>query len=191
MGKDYDQAHALGDKYKMEHDLTYIDAYYDDLYVYAGQGTVGLEIMHQLPTVDIVLVPVGGGGGLITGIATAVKALNSKVKVIGLQTSACPAMIRSIEDDVFYDTFPIEPNICDALVGGIGKRAFDMRHESIDEMIEVNESDVFESAKSLYLTDGIIAEPSSSLFVAAIKDNLEKFHGKKNRCCCLRWQHRQ
>lgn len=174
MGSNYDEAHQLGEDYKEKHDLTYIDAYYDDLFIYAGQGTIGLEIMDQMPDVDIILVPVGGGG-LITGIATAAKAISKDVQVIGLQTSACPAMIRAIEENVFYDTFPIEPNICDALVGGIGKRAYEMRNETIDEMIEVDESAVFEAAETLYQKDGIIAEPSSCLFVAAINSNLERF----------------
>jgi len=178
MGSNYDEAHKLGENYKNEHNMTYIDAYYEDEAIYAGQGTIGLEILEAMPDVDIILVPVGGGG-MITGIATAAKAIKPEVKVVGLQTSACPAMIKAIEDNVFYDEYPIDDSICDALVGGIGKRAFDMRDSTIDLMIEVKESEIFDAAKQVILTDNIIAEPSSCLFAAAISNNKELFKGKK------------
>lgn len=178
MGKDYDEAHKLGEEYRTENSMTYIDAYYEDEAVYAGQGTIGLEIIESMADVDIILVPVGGGG-LITGIATAVKALKPDVKIVGLQTSACPAMIKAIEDNVCYDEYHIDPSICDALVGGIGKRAFDMKDETIDFMIEVDEKEIFDAAKQVILNDKIIAEPSSCLFAAAIKNNIEMFKGKK------------
>ena len=178
MGDNYDETHQMGEVYKEEHKLTYIDAYYEDEAVYAGQGTVGLEIMEAMPDVDIILVPVGGGG-LITGVGTAAKAINPNVKIIGLQTSACPAMIRAIEDDIFYEEFPIDPSLCEALVGGIGLRAFEMKDDIIDGMIEIDESQVYESTKKVINQEDIIAEPSSSLYVAAIENNMEMFKGKK------------
>lgn len=178
MGENYDEAHKLGEAYQKEHQMTYIDAYYEDLQVYAGQGTVGLEILEQLPEVDIILIPIGGGG-LITGVATAAKALKPSIKIIGMQTSACPAMIKAMEDNVFYDTYPTLPNICDALVGGIGKRAFEMMHDCIDEIIEVDEDTIYDATKQLYQVDQVVAEPSSALFVSAILSNLDKFKGKK------------
>ncbi len=177
LGKTYDEAHALGEQYRKDHDLTYIDAYYDDIDTYAGQGTAGLEIIDALKDVDEVLVPIGGGG-LITGIGVAIKSINPNVKIVGLQTSACPAMIKAIEDDVFYEEYPTEPNICDALVGGIGKRAFEMRNTAIDEIIEVQESDILEATRNVILKEHIIAEPSSSLYAAAIKANPARFEGK-------------
>lgn len=178
MGQTYDEAHDLGEQYQKENNLTYIDAYYEDLQVYAGQGTLGLEILEQAQDIDILLVPVGGGG-LITGIATAVKAISPHVKVIGMQTSACPAMIHAMRDNTFYETYPSQPNICDALVGGIGKRAFEMMYDSIDDIIEVEESNILSATRKLYKVDGVIAEPSSALFVSAIENNLSKFVGKK------------
>jgi len=178
LGEDYDDAHQLGDAYLKEHGKTYIDAYYEDEAVYAGQGTIGLEIMEDASDVDVVLVPIGGGG-LITGIGTAIKGIKSNVKIIGVQTSACPAMIRAIEDNVFYDTYPIDETICDALVGGIGKRAFEMHNEIIDMVIEVKEEDIFEATKEVILNENIIAEPSSSLYTLAIKQHKEIFKGKK------------
>lgn len=178
LGENYDEAHHLGDEYKAEHNMTYIDAYYEDEAIYAGQGTIGLEILEEMPDVDVILVPVGGGG-LITGIGTAVKAIKPDVQIIGLQTSACPAMIKAIEDNVFYDEYPIDPSICDALVGGIGKRAFEMKDQIIDDMIEIDEEAIFEATKQVVLKDGVVAEPSSSLYADAIKKNLEMFKGKK------------
>jgi len=178
LGETYDDAHILGEAYREKNNLTYIDAYYEDEFIYAGQGTIGLEIMEQLSDVDIIIVPVGGGG-LISGIGTAAKGINPDVKIIGLQTSACPAMIKAIEDNKFYDEYPTLPTVCDALVGGIGKRAFEMKDLIIDEMIEVDENSIMEATKNVVLIEGITAEPSSSLFAAAIMANLDKFKNKK------------
>ena len=78
MGKNYDEAHALGMKYIEENGMTYIDAYYDDPKIYGGQGTVAIEILDQNPDIDTIVVPIGGGG-LITGIAVAAKAIKPDI----------------------------------------------------------------------------------------------------------------
>lgn len=178
MGENYDEAHHLGEAYRLKHGMTYIDAYYEDEAIYAGQGTIGLEILEAIPDVEEILVPVGGGG-LITGIGTAAKAIKPDVRIVGLQTSACPAMINAIKDNVFYEKYPIDTSICDALVGGIGKRAFEMKDQIIDDIIEVKEEHIFESTKRVVLEEGIIAEPSSSLYAAAILADPERFAKRK------------
>ena len=95
LGKNYDEADKLGTEYILEHDMTKIDAYYDDVKIYGGQGTVGVEILEQRPDIDTIVVPIGGGG-LITGIAVAAKAIKPDIRIIGVQTEACPAMIKAL-----------------------------------------------------------------------------------------------
>lgn len=133
LGKNYDEAHSLGMKYISELGLTYIDAYYSDPEIYGGQGTVTIEIVEQNKDIDTIVVPIGGGG-LITGIAVAAKAINPAIRIIGVQTEACPAMLKSYEDNIFYEEYP---NLCDALLGGVGKLSYEMAKDYVDDFIAV------------------------------------------------------
>ncbi|MBC8449812.1 MAG: pyridoxal-phosphate dependent enzyme, partial [Chloroflexi bacterium] len=95
-GNSYDEAHHAAEDFEQLHGATYIHAYDDPLTI-AGQGTVGLEIMEDLPEAEAILVPVGGGG-LIAGIALAAKAINPHVQIIGVQPEASPAAYLSLRD---------------------------------------------------------------------------------------------
>lgn len=178
LGDNFDEAHELGEKYIEENDLTLIDAYYDDKDVYAGQGTVALEIMEQNPSIDTILVPIGGGG-LATGISVAAKSINPNVRVIGLQTEACPAMIKAIEDEVFYDYYPTDESICDALVGGVGKLAYDMANETFDDIIAVKEEYIKKAVVHLMKKEKVVAEPASAICVAAVMQEKERIAGNQ------------
>ena len=96
MGRNYDEAHALGMDFINGCGMVYIDSCYDDPKIYGGQGTVGPEILRQNPGIDTILVPIGGGG-LITGIAVAAKVVKPDVRLIGVQSEVCPAMQRALE----------------------------------------------------------------------------------------------
>ena len=177
IGQNYDEAHAQGMRYIQENHVTYIDPYYKDPAIYAGQGTIGLEILQQNPEIDTIVVPIGGGG-LITGIATAAKAIRSDIRMIGVQTEACPAMARALEDHVFYEDFPSSASLCDALIGGIGKRAYDMASQCIDDVLTVSENSIRYATAFLLQKEKIMAEPSSATVVAAIQQYPERIGGK-------------
>jgi threonine dehydratase len=136
LGKNYDEAHSLGMKNISERGLTYIDAYYSDPEIYGGQGTVAIEIVEQNKDIDIIVFPIGGGG-LITGIAVAAKAINPAIRIIGVQTDACPAMLKSYEDNIFYEEYPNEESLCDVLLGGVGKLSYEMAKDYVDDFIAV------------------------------------------------------
>ncbi|SHK32159.1 threonine ammonia-lyase [Paramaledivibacter caminithermalis] len=176
-GENYDEVHEYGMKHIKDYDMTYIDAYYNDPIVYAGQGTVALEIFEQNPNIDTILVPIGGGG-LITGISVAAKTINPDVKIIGVQTEACPAMIKALEDNVFYDTYPTKPSICEALVGGVGELAYQMARDYIDDIIEVHESFIEKAVAHIIKKEKVIAEPSSAITIAAIMQQSKKIDGR-------------
>lgn len=176
MGANYDEAHELGMNYIADHGLTFVDAYYDDPLVYAGQGTIGIELLDQNPDLDTVVVPVGGGG-LITGIAMAVKAIKPSIRVVGVQTEACPAVIASVRDGVLYKEWPSEPSICDALIGGSGKLSFELAPSLIDEWITVSEDAIGRAVSFMAKEEKYVAEAGSCTTVAAIQEHPELVGG--------------
>lgn len=173
-GDNYDEAHHFGEKYIKENSLIEIDAYYKDPDIYAGQGTVGLEILRENPQIDTILVPIGGGG-LITGVAIAAKHFNPNLKIIGVQPEACPAMLRAMEDHVFYKDYPSEPSICEALVGGVGELAFEKSYDLIDEIVLVSEEYVRKGVKHLIEKEKFVLEPSSAICVGALLQHQRRF----------------
>lgn len=178
MGENYDEAHTLGMAYIRENGLTYVDSYYDDPKIYAGQGTIGLEILEQNPEIDTIVVPIGGGG-LITGIAVAAKALKPSIRVVGVQTEACPAMLRSYAEGVFYEEYPSAPSICDALVGGIGALSYRMAKDYVDDLLTVSEASIRKAVAYMACEEKIIAEAGSCTTVAAVMEHAERIGGKQ------------
>lgn len=178
MGQNYDEAHALGMEYIRKHQMTYIDAYYDDVKIYGGQGTIAIEILKQNPEIDTIIVPIGGGG-MITGIAVAAKTLKPEIKIIGVQTEACPAMVKAYEDHVFYEEYPITGDtVCDALVGGVGKLSYEILKDYVDELLVVKEETIRKAVAFMIKDEKYIVEGGSCTTVAAVMEYPEKITGK-------------
>ncbi len=177
MGKNYDEAHTLGMEYIRQSGMTYIDAYYDDPKIYAGQGTIGVEIVKRNPDIDTIVVPIGGGA-LITGIAVAAKSLKPSVRVIGVQTEACPAMIASCADGKFYEDYPCGDSLCDALIGGVGALSYAMVKDWVDDIIAVSEDTIGKAVSFMARREKFIIEAGSCTTVAAVMDERERVGGK-------------
>jgi len=178
MGRNYDEAHALGMNYIRENGLTNIDSCHDDIKVYAGQGTVALEILEQEPEIDTIVVPIGGGG-IATGVALAAKSINPAIRVYGVQTEACPAMVASYADGVCYEEYSIGPTLCDALVGGVGALSYEMLRSLLDDILVVKEETIRKAAAFLLTEEKYVIEAGSATTLAAVWDYPEKFTGKK------------
>lgn len=178
MGADYNEAHELGMAYIEGHGLTYVDAYYDDPKIYGGQGTVAAELLEQLPEVDCIVVPVGGGG-LSTGVATWAKHVSPGIRVVGVQTEACPAMWASWRDGTFYDEYPIGETRCDATVGGVGALAYMRLHDVMDELIVVTEDEAASACAFMAREEKLVAEVASCMTVAAVRDHRERVGGTR------------
>jgi threonine dehydratase len=165
-GADYDAAHGIAEAYAREQDALYISAY-DDPVVIAGQATVGLEVLHDLPQADLLLVPVGGGG-LIAGIAITAKAINPAVRIFGVQPEASPAAYLSLRDGHAYEAYPAGPTICDGLAGGFGRVPFEVAGDLIDEVLVVPEADIRHAVAWLLAHEQLIAEGSGAIAVAPL-----------------------
>jgi threonine dehydratase len=165
-GADYDSTHAVADAYARDRGATYLSAY-DDPIVVAGQGTVGLEITEDEPDVDVLLVPVGGGG-LIAGMAVVAKALKPNVQIIGVQPEASPSAFLSLRDGHPHETFPAAPTICDGLAGGFGKVPFQIAADLIDKILIIPEADVRHAVGWLLMHEQMIVEGSGAIAVAPL-----------------------
>ncbi|MBR1829456.1 MAG: threonine/serine dehydratase [Atopobiaceae bacterium] len=170
MGNDYEDALTLGLNYIDRHELFYVDPGDRDPRVYAGCGTIGYEIMVAHPKVDTIVAPMGSGG-LITGIAVAAKAINPNVRIVGVQTAACPAVARSLADGVLYDKYPTQGDtICDAVVGGAGTLAFEMLPDLIDQIIIVSEESILDAMCFMAIEEQCVIEGGSAMVVAAVRE---------------------
>jgi threonine dehydratase len=177
VGKDYDEAHHIGEEKIKELGLIEVNPCEDPVCM-AGSGTIAVEMLDKEPNLDVILVPIGGGG-LITGIGVYAKHVNPDIKVIGVQTAASPAMKKSMEDNICYEYFETEDSICDALIGGIARYPFMMAPKTIDDVIIVSEEDLEKATVNMMKHEKIICEPSSATVYAAFESNKERFSGKK------------
>lgn len=137
-GEQFDDSKAFCEAYAKENNITYIPPY-DDAEVMAGQGTIGLEILDHLWDVDTVLVPVGGGG-LISGVAVALKSFNPNIQVIGVQAENCHGMTASFRErkKVHHDEAPTIADGCH--VAYPGELTFEVVNQIVDNMVLVTEA---------------------------------------------------
>lgn len=175
-GANYDEAHAVAIEALEREKLIFVDPC-SDVEVIAGQGSIAMEILEDNPDIDIIIAPIGGGG-LITGLAVAAKHLKPSVKVIGVQTKACPAMVQSLKDRVCYTDYPSEQSICDALVGGVGEIPYKMAHKLIDDILLVDEEMIKEAILFLMTKEKVIAEPAGAIGVGVIMNKPKLFENK-------------
>ncbi|MDY0393308.1 threonine/serine dehydratase [Virgibacillus halophilus] len=155
---------------------------YDDPLVIAGQGTVGLEIMEQVKGADIVLVPVGGGG-LISGIATAVKAINPAVKVIGIEPELADDTYRSLQAGKLIAIGPTE-TIADGLRSSQpGDLTFPVIQKYVDDLVLVSESEIRQAQQFIMERMKQVVEPSGAVTTAAVMHH--KLHVKHKRIVCV------
>jgi threonine dehydratase len=165
-GDSYDDAVLAARAFEAETGAVFVHAY-EDPRTAAGQGTVGLEILDECPEAATVLVPVGGGG-LLAGLATAVKARAPGARVVAVQPAASPALRESLRLGRPLLTFPAGPTLADGLSGGIGEIAFDHR-DLVDDVVVVGEEEIEDAMVALLAADQVVAEASGAVGVAALR----------------------
>ena len=174
-GATYDDAHALALTHAQRTGATYVHAF-DDPRTAAGQGTAGLEILDELPNVGAILVPVGGGG-LISGVAAAVKARAPGVRIVAVQPEASPALTESIRQGRPLLEYPAGPTLADGIAGGIGEIVFEHR-DLIDDVVLVSEQDMEDAIVALLAEDQVVAEASGAAGVAALRSGKYRAGGR-------------
>ena len=152
---------------------------FDDPDIIAGQGTIGLEILEDLSDTDIILVPVGGGG-LVSGIASAAKAIRPEVHIIGVQTEACPGAYRAREQGR-PTRVEASKSIADGIaVKQVGDLTFQIIQEKVDDVVLVKEEEIAEAILMLLERKRILAEGAGAVPLAALLGGYVKLHkGRK------------
>jgi threonine dehydratase len=163
----YEDCEVEGKKYA-EREGAYVVHPYDDWRTVAGQGTIGLEIREVLPELDAVVVPVGGGG-MISGIAIALRSIDPEIKIIAAQSAASPALSRSLQDQRCYEVFPVEHSIAEGLAGGIGKIVYQLAPTHIDEIINVDEDRIRTVISQFVIHEQMLVEPSGAVSIASLE----------------------
>lgn len=173
----YDDAYAKAVEIQKETGATFLHPF-NDKYVIAGQGTIGLEIFEQMNNkVDTILCPIGGGG-IISGIATAAKALNPNVKIVGVQTANIPSMYESMKSGKVTTAFK-STSIADGIsVKTVGELTFNIAKDLLDEVVLVQEDEIAEAVLFLMENQKVVAEGSGAVTTAAILTG--KYKPKEN-----------
>ena len=173
----YDDAYAKAVEIQKETGATFLHPF-NDKYVIAGQGTIGLEILEQLDgKVDTILCPIGGGG-IIAGIAVAAKGINPNIKIVGVQTANIPSMQESMKNGEVTTAFK-STTIADGIaVKTPGDVTFEIINELVDEVVVVEEDEIAQGMLFLMENQKVVAEGSGAVTTAAILSG--KYIPKKN-----------
>ena len=176
----YDDAYQKALSLRDEKGYTFIHPFNDEE-VIAGQGTIALELAEQIPDLDAVLVPIGGGG-LISGIAYAIKTLNPKVKVYGVEAQGAPSMKASV-DSGKIETLSSVSTIADGIaVKKPGELTYELCGKYVDEIVTVTDDEISAAILALMEQHKLITEGAGAVAVAAAMFNKVDLQGKKAAC---------
>ena len=165
-GQTFDEAYEHAEEIARQHGHVFIPAF-DDPWIIAGQGTVGLEILDQVPGVEAIVVPIGGGG-LISGIATAVKARQEAVEILGVQTEAAPAMQQSFATGTPQSP-PLGPTIAEGIaIKHPGTLTFPIIQRLVDDVALVSESEIETAVYELLADAKLLTEGAGAAGAAAL-----------------------
>ncbi|MFD1640443.1 threonine ammonia-lyase [Halohasta litorea] len=165
-GIDYEEAQARAHKIEAAEDRTYVHAF-DDEAVMAGQGTIGLEILDQRPEVETVVVPIGGGG-LISGIATAIKTQRPDVRIIGVQAEGASSVVESLEKGEIYTRESVDTVADGIATRSVGERTFEVIQERVDEVVTVSDEEIALALTLLLERSKALVEGAGAVALAAL-----------------------
>ena len=176
-GEVYDEAYQKAIEIQKATGATFVHPF-NDPYVIAGQGTIGVEIMAEQPDLDVILVPIGGGG-IAAGVALAAKTINPNIKVIGVQTKNAPSMYESLRCG-HVEVMPVNKTIADGIaVGEPGELTFSIIKDYVDEIITVSETEISQAVLLLLENCNLVCEGAGAVSVAAMMSKKLDLKDKK------------
>lgn len=176
-GANYDEACAEALRLGEADGMTFLHPFDDDA-VIAGQGTIGLELLEQVADLEAIVVPIGGGG-LIGGVACAIKESNSKVRVIGVQTERLPSMLRATEAGAPV-TIPAQATIADGIaVRRSGDRTLPLVQRYVDEIVTVEEEEIAKAILALLEREKTLAEGAGAVALASLLQHKTSLDGQR------------
>ena len=164
-------------QYARDSGATYVHSHSHPLII-AGQGTIGLEIMEDLPDVQTILVPIGGGG-LVSGIATVVKSVASQVRVVGVEPTAAPGAYLSFQDGRCHEQVDIRPSVADGLLGTFTPLTWEISRNLLEGVKLVKEDEIVQAMRVFQLDEQLMVEGSASVGLAAILSGKVDVQGQK------------
>lgn len=141
-----------------------------DRYVVAGQGTVALELLEQVAGFDVVLVAMGGGG-LISGVGTVLKALKPQVRVVGIEAAGCPVLLRALETGENRGLDEVTTRVATMACARTEDAIFEIVRDTVDEIVLVGDDEMLEAARWLWFEMGLAADLSGAAAIAALREN--------------------
>jgi threonine dehydratase len=176
-GRNFDEAYAAAAQAGKASGALFVHPF-DDPLVMAGQGTIGLEILDELPDLATVLVPIGGGG-LIAGIATAIKETRPDVRIVGVEAAAAPSMHFSLAKGKIVEA-PLAVSLADGIaVKKVGKQTFPIVRELVDEVVLVEEEEIAQAIVALLERTKLLVEGAGAVGLAALLNRrVENLAGK-------------
>lgn len=179
-GDCYDEAYSKACEIQEKEGASFLHPF-DDLEVIAGQGTIGIEILEDLPTVDIVLVP-AGGGGLLAGVAACIKQINPRVKIIGVQAEGAPAIHKSFKEKKNLVSEHIKTIADGIAVKAPGTITMELINKYADDVVTVSDSEISSAILLLLERTKQVVEPAGATTLAAVLNNKVDMKGKKAVC---------
>lgn len=176
----YDDAYAKALELRDKHGYTFVHPF-DDPLVIAGQGTIGLEILEEMPEAEAIVVPVGGGG-LIAGVAFTVKTLRPDIKVYGVQAAGAASMVKPLETKKREHLSNVKTIADGIAVKEPGENTFDLCGKYVDEMVTVNDDEIAAAILALIEKQKLVAEGAGAAAVAAAMFGKLPLDGKKVVC---------
>jgi threonine dehydratase len=182
-GTIWDEANEKAKELVRERGLTYVHPF-DDLQLIAGQGTVGLEMVREWPAVDVIVVPIGGGG-LISGIAMAAKALKPSVKIVGVESSGAPGMRDSVRAGSVVTLDRVDCVIDGLRVKRVGDITFDVVRQMVDEIVTLPDEEIFDAMLWTMSRAKLVVEGAAAAPVGAVLSGLIKAPAGARVACVL------
>jgi threonine dehydratase len=182
-GQIWDEANEKAKELVRDRGYTYIHPF-DDEQLIMGQGTVGLEIVQDWPDVDVLVVPIGGGG-LISGITLAAKSHNPKIRIIGVESSGAPAMQRSVRDGHLITLDRVDCIIDGLRVKRVGEKTFNIVRQYVDEVVSLPDEQIFDAVVWTMHYTKLVPEGAAASPVAALLHGLIKAPAGSKVVCVL------